>query len=326
MGSRRDFLKLCGLTAGSALTTLTGVESAHASQEELDPDRIGVLADATLCIGCRRCEWACARQNDLSYGDLSSCDDQSVFEQSRRPDSDRFTIINRYPGKDEPEKNLHVKVQCMHCEHPACASACIVGALEKDPRGPVTYDAWKCIGCRYCMVACPFTIPAYEYHDPVKPRVMKCNLCAERTLKDNQPPACVSLCPREALTFGKREDLLAMGRERLRRNPDRYHPRVYGDRDGGGTSWLLLADRDFNELDLPDLPDHSPAAISEGIQHGIFRGFSGPLMLLGLVSVLGKSLGDRRHGRSLGKGKDGGDPRRPRKRPLWRRHPSERGQ
>jgi len=289
MVTRRDFLKI----SGSAAVTLTGVQPAASSHLDLDPDRIGVLTDFTECIGCRRCEWACAQENDLPFGSLESCDDQDVFQELRRPDVNQFTVVNRYdppPGSDTP---LDVKVQCMHCEHPACVSACIVGALEKNPLGPVTYDPWKCIGCRYCMVACPFQIPAYEYHHALTPKVMKCTLCVDRTLTEGKPPACVEMCPREALVFGRRSELLELARDRIRRNPDRYVPHVFGEYEGGGTSWLMLADRDFQTVHLPELADTSPAEITEGIQHGIFRGFSGPVMLFGLVSVLAKSMGDK---------------------------------
>lgn len=293
MVTRRDFLKISGTVAGTAAASLTGVRGASASHHALDPDRIGVLTDLTECIGCRRCEWACAEEHGLPFGSLESCDDQSVFEEMRRPDEKQYTVVNRYDPPEHSDKPLGVKVQCMHCEHPACVSACIVGALEKDPMGPVTYDPWKCIGCRYCMIACPFQIPAYEYKKPLTPVVMKCTMCSERTLKEGKQPACVEMCPVEALVFGSRSELLKLARNRIRRSPDRYLPHVYGEYDGGGSSWLMIADRDFEEVHMPALPDTSAAEITEGIQHGVFRGFSGPLMLFGLVAVLSKSMGDK---------------------------------
>jgi len=164
--------------------------------------------------------------------------------------------------------------------------------MTKDPRGPVLYDPWKCIGCRYCMVACPFQIPAYEYHNPLTPKIFKCDLCADITLSgEGKVPACVDICPVDALTFGRREDLLKLAHQRIKNDPDRYFHKVYGEHDSGGTSWLYLADRDFSEIDFPDVPDYSPAVVTERIQHGIFRGFSGPAMVFGLMSVLVKSTG-----------------------------------
>ncbi len=296
MVSRRDFLKITGTAATTAAAGLVCADTAQGAGhgKHLDPDRVGVLTDLTICIGCRRCEWACAEQNGLPHGDLSQCDDKSVFEHMRRPDAEAFTVVNRYdplPGNQNP---MNVKVQCMHCEDPACVSACIVGALEKDPRGPVTYNAWECIGCRYCMVACPFQIPAYEYHKKLTPQVMKCTLCFERTMVEGRRPACVEMCPPEALVYGKRSELLELARNRIRNDPDRYHNHIYGEHEVGGTSWLMIGDRPIEQLDLPVLPDQAPPEITETIQHGIFKGFTGPVMLFGLLSVLMKSAGDKR--------------------------------
>jgi len=295
MVSRRNFLKVLGSATGTAaVSAVAGTAGAEVHGPPLDNDRVGMLIDTTECIGCRRCEWACARQNDLPHGDLESYDDTSVFAERRRPSDSAFTVVNRYeplPGRDKP---LDVKIQCMHCEHPACVSACIVGALQKNPKGPVTYDAGKCIGCRYCMVACPFQIPAYEFHDQLTPRVMKCSLCSERTLAEGKLPACVEICPREALFFGPRDELVTLAWDKIRNAPDRYVQHVYGQHEAGGTSVLMLADRDFQKVELPDLPDKSPATITESIQHGIFRGFSGPIMLFGLMAVLMKSSSDKR--------------------------------
>lgn len=304
MVTRRDFLKITGTAAGTAAVTMAGVQPVLGSGAgpHLDPDRVGVLTDLTLCIGCRRCEWACAEQNGLPHGDLKDCDDQSVFAHMRRPDPERYTVVNRFdplPGSDNPTE---VKVQCMHCERPACVSACIVGALEKDPRGPVTYDSWECIGCRYCMVACPFQIPAYEYHKQLTPKVMKCNLCFERTMTEGRRPACVEMCPPEALVYGKRSELIELAHRRIRENPDRYHDHVYGEHEVGGTSWMMIADRPVDQLGLPVLPDQAPPEITETIQHGIFKGFTGPVMLFGLMSVLMKSSGDKRKEKEDGNG------------------------
>jgi formate dehydrogenase iron-sulfur subunit len=293
MVNRRDFLKLGGTAAGTAALTAVGATPAHA-RPLVDPDRIGVLVDTTYCIGCRRCEFACGEENDNPHQELSAYDDTSVMAEMRRPDAESYTVVNRYSAPEYTDQPMDVKVNCLHCDHPACVSACIVGALEKNPMGPVTYDAWKCIGCRYCMVACPFQIPAYEYANATTPRVMKCNLCVERTLEQGKQPACVEICPKEALVYGKRSDLVKLAHRKIREHPGRYHDEVYGEHTVGGTSWMYIADRPLTDLDLPELPDESPAEITEGIQHGIFRGFSGPIMLFGLMSVLLKSSGDKR--------------------------------
>ena len=152
-------------------------------------DAYGCLVDLTRCIGCRKCEQACQTVNSLPQPE-QSFDDLTILDRKRRPDEKSYTVVNRYySGKIDERDQLiptFVKIQCMHCQDPACASACIVGALTKKENGAVHYDASKCIGCRYCMVACPFEIPAYEYHNPITPRVMKCTFCYERVAERGQ--------------------------------------------------------------------------------------------------------------------------------------------
>ena len=98
-------------------------------------------------------------------------------------------------------------------------AACLVGGLTKTAEGPVVYDPDKCIGCRYCMLACPFHVPRYEW-DSTAPLMRKCSMCFERLLEGGQP-ACVEACPNDAMLFGEREDLLrrAHAMIRLRARP-----------------------------------------------------------------------------------------------------------
>ena len=239
------------------ILTAVGAEPAHA-RPVVDPDRFGVLVDATYCIGCRRCEFACAEENGNPHLELSAYDDTSVLDEMRRPDAESYTVINRYSPPAYSDQPLDLKVNCLHCDHPACVSACIVGALEKNPMGPVTYDAWYCIGFRYCMVACPFQIPAYEYANAPTPRVMKCNLCAERTLNEGKLPACVEICPQEALTFGKRKDLIKIGHQRIQTHPGRYVNHIYGEKELGGTHWMYLSSAPFEEVGFDPNPGNEP--------------------------------------------------------------------
>ena len=198
--NRRGFFKIMGAAAGASLTA--EAPSADARSLKSPPDAYGCLVDLTRCIGCRKCEAACNRVNDLPPPDRSF-EDPTVLNKLRRPDEKTFTVVNRYfPGRLDKQNQLvptFVKIQCMHCQDPACASACIVGALTKKSNGSVHYDVSKCIGCRYCMVACPFEIPAYEYHDPLTPRVMKCTFCHERIAKAGGLPGCAEICPVEAI-------------------------------------------------------------------------------------------------------------------------------
>jgi formate dehydrogenase iron-sulfur subunit len=152
---------------------------------------------------------------------------------------------------------LNVRRHCMHCLKPACASVCPVGALHKISRGPVVYDESKCIGCRYCMLACPFGIPKYEWNS-AHPRVRKCFMCYETRIKKGKQPACTMVCPAAATVFGKRSDLIIQARQRIRKNTGRYVERIYGLKEAGGTSVLYVSSVPFERLALPTKLDKDP--------------------------------------------------------------------
>ena len=295
-GTRRDFLKVL-----SAVSVTTAAEQARGEEGGHENDwsmAYSVLVDSTICIGCRKCEWACNQQHQLTARTAAEFEDKSVFQQHRRPSHDAYTVINEFTAPDDPDGAHTMKVQCMHCNDPACVSACIVGALRKDRLGPVVYDAWKCIGCRYCIIACPFQIPTYEYHDPLKPQVRKCTFCYERITEGNNAPACVSICPNEALTFGRRRELLDAAYTRIATNPERYYNHVYGEHEVGGTSWLYLAPADFKYTELPVLGEEPIPHLTETIQHGIFKNFVPPLALYGLLGLIFHSLRSRGDGQA----------------------------
>jgi formate dehydrogenase iron-sulfur subunit len=252
-------------------------------------DPVGCLIDTTLCIGCRKCEQACNRRNKLPRPERSFSD-RTVLRQPRRPDADRFTVINAYaggPSEAQPRRDeTYVKAQCMHCLDPACVSACIVAALRKQPEGPVIYEADRCIGCRYCMVACPFQIPGYEYDEPLTPRVRKCTFCTDEKTYKGANPACAGACPTEAIVFGKRSELRKLAIARMKAQPGRYLEHLYGDKEVGGTSWMYLVGRPAKEVGLLELPAESPARLTEAIQHGIFRYGAAPLAVYGGLAAL----------------------------------------
>lgn len=249
--NRRDFLRM--LAAAGLGSLAWGLpDNASAGPQNLPgyPDQYGVLVDTTVCIGCRRCEWACKEWNKLpNQKSLKEFeDDKAVFQKVRRTDADTYTVVNRFENPRDPSKPIYVKKQCMHCYEPGCASSCFVKAFTKRPIGPVTYDASLCVGCRYCMAACPFDIPAYQYYDPWTPQVTKCTFCFDRIVKEGQVPACVSICPVETMTFGRRSDLIDLGHKKIRDNPGRYVNHVYGEEEVGGTSWLYLSSVPFNTI------------------------------------------------------------------------------
>ncbi len=202
-------------------------------------EHFACLMDTTLCIGCRKCEEACNNANGL-LKPTTPFEDKSVFLKHRRPFENCFTVVNAYPGlsslNQKDKDKTTVKTQCMHCLDPACVSACIVGALIKEDTGPVIYKQEICLGCRYCMVACPFEIPAYEYSDPLKPKVRKCEFCTNTNVYKMANPACAAACPTEAIVFGKRENLLDLAKKRIKQKPDQYLNYIYGEYEFGGTS------------------------------------------------------------------------------------------
>jgi Fe-S-cluster-containing dehydrogenase component len=179
----------------------------------------------------------------------------------------------------------------MHCADPACANACMLGAYKKREHGIVTYDVDLCVGCRYCQVACPFGIPKFEW-SKAAPRMVKCELCNHR-LAQGKIPACAEVCPRGAVIYGTRADLLNEAKARLAKYPGKYVPRVYGEHDGGGTQVLYLSHVPFEKLGLPVLSETSTSTRQRTIQHGIYRGFAAPIALYGVLGAV--MLRNRKH-------------------------------
>ncbi|AQU99995.1 MULTISPECIES: sulfate respiration complex iron-sulfur protein HmcB [Desulfococcus] len=260
--SRRRFLTWMG---GASFATAVGRKAHAGTNKEFKgyPDSMGVLHDTTLCVGCRRCEEACNKVNDLPAPDVSFRD-ESVLNQERRTTAKAYTVVNKYADPDRPGGVTFRKLQCNHCKEPACASACFVKAFKKTPEGAVVYDASVCVGCRYCMVACPFNIPAYEYEKVLDPRVMKCTMCHPRIL-EGKIPGCVEVCPVEALTFGKREDLIRIARDRIRKYPEKYVDHIYGEYEMGGTNWLYITGTPYEEIGMrEDLGTTSAPELTAG--------------------------------------------------------------
>jgi Fe-S-cluster-containing dehydrogenase component len=279
--SRREFLKTAGLIGASAIS-FESKDAKAAPKNILSDDRMGVLVDTTVCIGCRRCEYACKKAHNLPTDPEDAYDDRSVFDKMRRPDDKALTVVNQYGSAANADIPKNIKVQCMHCDHPACVSACIVGAFSKEENGSVIWDESKCIGCRYCLVACPFQIPAFEYEKAIQPEIKKCDFCFDRT-NSGLIPACVDICPVEALTYGKRFELLKLAHKKIEANPDRYINHVYGEFEVHGTSWMYLADQDFSKLDFPKLGTEPAPGATESLQHAIFAFFVPPALLFSLL-------------------------------------------
>ena len=258
--NRRQFLSLLGATGvATALAPVTG-KAASTQGFSGHPDAVGVLHDSTRCIGCRKCEAACQQVNGLPAPE-KPFDDLDVLNIKRRTDFKTYTVVNKY--NDKNGSPIFRKTQCNHCQEPACASACFVKAFVKTPEGPVIYKPELCVGCRYCMVACPYYIPTYDYNSAWNPLVYKCTMCAPR-IKEGKKPGCVEGCPQEALVFGKRSELLQIARKRIVENPGRYADHIYGEHEMGGTNWLYLSPVPHAELDQPVLSKTTAPELTSG--------------------------------------------------------------
>jgi formate dehydrogenase iron-sulfur subunit len=256
---RRNFLKLMGAGGAMAMLGATGAQAAEIAAVPGKEGAMAVLVDTTRCIGCRSCEAACNEANALPKPDMPF-DDESVLDQMRDTSPAAYTVVNKY----DISKDVQItrKQQCMHCVEPACSSACIIKAMEKQTNGAVTYRDDLCIGCRYCMVACPFNVPKFEYSSAT-PLIKKCTFCFERQ-KDGKQPACVEACPADALTFGKRSQLLKEAKRRIHADPKAYVHDVYGEHEAGGTSWLYVASVPFEKLGLPELSNKVYPELTSG--------------------------------------------------------------
>ena len=263
---RRTFLKGLGTGFAAAPASLLLPGGLGAKEVAADKEFMGVLVDATRCIGCRSCEQACAEAHNLPVPDIS---DESVFEKPRKTSEIQWTVVSRYKTE---KGEIFVKKQCMHCNQPGCVAACPVKAMTKRENGAVTWDT-NCFGCRFCMVSCPFDIPKFEY-DKTFPEIQKCNLCWDRLTK-GENPACVEACPAEALTFGTRREMIEEANRRIYRNSGEYVSHIYGEHEVGGTGYLYLSAVPFEQIGFrTDLGTTAYPEFSKGFLYSV------PIVLL----------------------------------------------
>jgi formate dehydrogenase iron-sulfur subunit len=199
-----------------------------------------ILIDITKCIGCRSCEQACKQIHGFP------------MQTEAKLSATALTVV-------EDHGDRFLRKMCMNCQEPACASVCLVGALKKTELGPVTYEASKCIGCRYCIVACPFNVPRYEWSKLV-PFVKKCDMCYARQVKGEQP-ACVEACPVQASIVGWRDEILEEAQRRIVLD-SKYVKHIYGSEEAGGTSVFFISDVPFEKLGLGEVSNQPVPVLS----------------------------------------------------------------
>jgi len=273
---RRGFFKNI-----AAAATLTAIPTAALAREKhkAPADAVGLLYDATKCIGCKACVVKCKEVNNLpadtdGYGG-------GLYDAPNSLNGTTKNVIQLYKNAGEES---FVKKQCMHCIDPACVGACMLGALQKSKFGVVAYDPDKCVGCRYCQAVCPFNVPQFQW-TKIAPRIVKCELCKDR-LAEGEEPGCTEVCPRKAVIFGSYADLLDEAHKRLRENPGKYVPKVYGEHELGGTQVLYLSHIEFEKLGFRFSQQRSVPDLQQTVSHGIYKGFAGPVALYALLGAV----------------------------------------
>lgn len=235
-----------------------------------------VLVDLTKCYGCGACTVVCKLWNEKKYDDAHK---PTVGENAKLCDIN-WTVVDKHVVKDSSGDRAwrFSKKQCLHCNEPSCASSCLVGALRKTDDGPVVYNPDLCVGCRYCMVACSFNIPKYEWERSF-PEISKCQMCPTR-IANNEMPACVGVCPNDVMTFGERDDLLKKAKALIASNP-MYVKHIFGEKEAGGTAWMYVSDQPFKDLGYrTDVHQQSLPAYTWKILSKL------PAILIGWVGIL----------------------------------------
>jgi formate dehydrogenase iron-sulfur subunit len=268
--NRRNFFKAIGITG----MTIIGFNSSGSPKSTDDETEFhGILYDSNICMGCRACEKACAKAHDLPEPE-----DEMKPGVLRKTSEKQRCVVNSY---ETEQGEVYVRNQCMHCNEPACAAACLTKAMYKTKEGPVIWREDKCMGCRYCMISCPFDVPKFDYNS-TNPKIQKCDMCYDRIV-EGELPVCVETCG-TALFFGTRRELIAEARKRINEWPEMYVDNIYGEAVAGGTGYLYLAPVPQNELGFDTrLQDSSYPALTKSFLYNVPSVFVlVPTLLLGI--------------------------------------------
>ena len=272
---RRSAFKVFTVGCGGVLAGRMATAKPEPPREA-PADAVGMLYDTTLCIGCKACVSACSDANGLPT-DPGLMGEQ--YQAPRSLNSKTKNLIKIYQNYKTGEWSF-MKAQCMHCIDPSCVTACPLSALSKGPQGIVEWDGKSCLGCRCCQISCPYNIPKFEWAS-FNPKIVKCELCRHLLVRGGKP-ACTTACPRGAVIFGTREQLLREARERIAAHPGKYFQnRIYGEKEGGGTQVLYLSHVPFEKLGLPEFGNESIAAGVRHVQERVYQGGLTPLFVYG---------------------------------------------
>lgn len=268
--TRRNFFRIAGVT-GLTMTVGKLTDATPSSHETTEFK--GMLYDATRCIGCGICLKTCAKSNRLPYKE-----EEIKAGVRLNTDENKRAVVNAF---NTSKGEVYLRSQCMHCNQPACVAACLTSAMQKSKLGPVTWDGDRCMGCRYCMISCPFDVPKFEYFSS-NPVIQKCDMCFDR-VRQGKIPACAESCG-DALMFGSRRELIAEARKRISESPADYVDEIYGEHIAGGTAILYLSPVPFEELGVKtSLQNSSYPALSKGFLYAVPSVFVLlPTLLLGI--------------------------------------------
>lgn len=324
---RRSFLKFAlgsSVACASGLVYAEGKDAGKPVPEE-NPDAVGMLYDSTLCIGCQACVYKCREVNGMEMADATDTSSRSEKLDANALNVIQIWKVGEATHKDQTEDGFaFIKRQCMHCVDPNCVTVCPVSAMKKDPvTGIVTNDPDICTGCRYCMVACPFNVPKYEYNNPFG-QILKCQLCNQKgveRLDKGELPGCVEVCPTGAVIYGKRSELLVEAKRRLaakagdkygyarqRLDSDdlnfatvpHYQDHLYGEFEGGGTQVLVLSGVPYENLNLPKLDKDATGSRAAHLQHHLYSGMILPAVVLGGLLLRSRKNLAKFHGHDVG--------------------------
>jgi formate dehydrogenase iron-sulfur subunit len=262
----------------------------------------GVLVDMTKCYGCGACIVACKLWNEQKYDEINK---PTLGEKAQLMDIN-WTVVGKHTviDRDDHQAWRFAKMQCLHCVDPACVSSCLVKALRKSPQGPVVYHPDLCVGCRYCMVACPFNIIKYEW-DKSFPKITKCQMCSSR-VDAGEMPACIAVCPNQVMTYGDRDQLITEAHQRIAANGQLYVDHIFGEHEVGGTVWMYLSDQPFEKLGFKtSVPNESLPALTWQILNKL------PMILVAWTTILSGIyfFNKRRHALATEKEESQGGPR-----------------